>query len=248
VRLNKFIASSGCCSRRKADELIVAGKVSVNGKPVRHPGLQIDPEKDIVEVEGERIRPTGKKVYIKLYKPRGYLTALGRDRFGRKTLTDLFEEVGINFPVFPAGRLDYDSEGLLILTNDGEFANILMHPSRKIPKTYLVQVKGKVNLEKFNRMRKGKKLEDTFLKPDNIKIIKKGKNDTWLEITIHSGQKRIVRRFMSSFGHPVKRLIRTKIGKIKIGNLKPGKWEEITDFEKEQTINMTKTATQRRRI
>ncbi|NPA17016.1 pseudouridine synthase [Persephonella sp.] len=238
VRLNKFIASSGCCSRRKADELILAGRVSVNGKPAIHPGQQVDPQKDVVELDGKRIKPVEKKIYIKLYKPRGYLTALGKDRFGRKTLTDLFKEKGIDFPVFPAGRLDYDSEGLLILTNDGEFANTLMHPSKKIPKTYVVQVKGRVNLEKFNSMRKGRKLEDTFLKPDDIKILKKGKNDTWLEITIHSGQKRVVRRFMSSFGHPVKRLIRTKVGRIELGNLKPGMWEKISDNERKRTINL----------
>ncbi len=227
VRLNKFIASTGYCSRRKADELIEKGKVRVNNKVVKEFGLKINPEKDTVEVEGKVLKPKDKKVYIKLYKPRGYLTQLGKDRFGRKTLTDLFKEVGIKEKVFPVGRLDYESEGLLLLTNDGDVANLIMHPKNKVKKTYIVEVKGRVNLEKFNKMRKGAHLEDGFLRPDDIKILKKKKNSTVLEITIHSGQKRIIRRFMKSFGYPVVRLIRTQIGKISLGNLKPAQWERV---------------------
>ena len=166
-------------------------------------------------------------MYIKLYKPRGYLTELGKDKFGRKTLTDLFKETGIKEKVFPVGRLDYESEGLLILTNDGEAANLIMHPKNKVAKTYIVEVKGRVNLDKFNRMRKGILLEDGFLKPDDIKIVKKRRSSTIIEITIHSGQKRVIRRFMKSFGHPVLRLIRVKVGKVSLENLKPGEWEYI---------------------
>ncbi len=239
VRLNKFIASTGYCSRRKADQLIHEGKIKVNGKVVKELGLKINPEKDEVEVEGKVLKPVQKKVYIKLYKPRGYLTQLGKDKFGRKTLSDLFEEIGLKEKVFPAGRLDYDSEGLLILTNDGEFANKLMHPKNKIPKTYIVEVKRRVNLDTFNSMRKGKQLEDVFLKPDDIKILKKKRNSTLLEITIHSGQKRVVRRFMAAFGHPVIRLIRTSVGRIKLNNLKPKEWEHIPEKEIERTIKMT---------
>jgi len=227
IRLNKYIASTGYCSRRKADRLIEEGKVKVNGKVVREFGIKINPEKDTVEVEGKILKPLRKKVYIKLYKPRGYLTELGKDKFGRKTLTDLFKETGIKEKVFPVGRLDYESEGLLILTNDGETANLIMHPKNKVAKTYIVEVKGRVNLDKFNRMRKGILLEDGFLKPDDIKIVKKRRSSTIIEITIHSGQKRVIRRFMKSFGHPVLRLIRVKVGKISLRNLKPGEWEYI---------------------
>jgi len=239
IRLNKFIASSGCCSRRKADELIKEGKVKVNGKTVTELGLKIDPEKDKVEIDGKIIKPQEKKIYIKLYKPREVLTQLGKDKFGRKTLTDLFKEIGIKENVFPVGRLDYDSEGLLILTNDGEFANLVMHPKNKIKKTYLVEVKGRINLEKFNKMKKGKHLEDgTFLKPDDLKIIKKKKNSTVLEITIHSGQKRIIRRYMKEFGHPVTRLTRTRIGNINLGDLKAFQWKKIDkkDIEKLKSL------------
>ncbi len=207
IRLNRFISQSGMCSRRKADILIKEGRVKVNGKVVTQPGIKIDPERDTVEIDGKLIKPQEKKVYIKVYKPRGYLTQLGKDKFGRKTLSDLMEEAGIKEKVFPAGRLDFDSEGLLILTNDGDFANIIMHPRKKIPKKYIVEVKGRVSSETFNKMKKGKKLNDTFLKPDDIKILKKKKNSTILEITIHTGQKRIIRRFMKSFGYSVLSLI-----------------------------------------
>jgi 23S rRNA pseudouridine2605 synthase len=235
IRLNKFIASSGCCSRRKADELIKNGKVKVNGKIIKELGTKINPEKDKVEVEGKLIKPQDKNVYIKIYKPREVLTQLGKDKFGRKTLSDLLEEVGIKDKVFPVGRLDFDSEGLLILTNDGEFANLVMHPKNKIQKTYLVEVKGRVNLEKFNKMKKGKHLENgIFLKPDDLKIIKKKKNSTILEITIHSGQKRIIRHYMKEFGHPVLRLTRTRIGNIKLENLKPTQWKKIDKKEIEK--------------
>ena len=243
IRLNKFIASSGCCSRRKADELIKAGKVKVNGKIIKELGLKINPEKDKVEVEGKKIKPQEEKIYIKLYKPRGYLTQLGKDKFGRKTLTDLFKEIGIKEKVFPVGRLDYDSEGLLILTNDGDFANLIMHPKNKIQKTYLVEVKGRVNLEKFNKMKKGKHLEDgTYLKPDELKIIKKKRNSTILEITIHSGQKRIIRRYMKEFGHPVLRLTRTRIGNINLGDLKAFKWAKL---DKKEVEKLKKLASKR---
>ncbi|HCB69574.1 MAG TPA: rRNA pseudouridine synthase [Persephonella sp.] len=229
MRLNRFIARSGYCSRRKADQLIEMGKVKVNGKVVKDFGYRVDTEKDRVEIDGKLIKLELKKVYIKLYKPRGYLTQLGKDKFGRKTLTDLFKEVGIKDNVFPAGRLDYESEGLLLLTNDGDFANMIMHPKSKIKKTYVVKVKGRVNLESFNRMRKGALLEDGFIKPDEIKILKKGKNYTWLEITIHSGKKRIIRRFTKYFGYPVERLIRTRIGSIELGSLKEKEWKYIDE-------------------
>jgi len=236
IRLNRFISRSGLCSRRKADLLIKEGRVKVNGKVVTELGIRIDPDRDTVEVDGKLIKPQEKKVYIKIYKPRGYLTQLGKDRFGRKTLSDLMNEVGIKEEVFPAGRLDLDSEGLLILTNDGDFANIIMHPRKKIQKRYIVEVKGRVKSETFNKMKKGKKLDDTFLKPDDIKILKKKKNSTILEITIHTGQKRIIRRFMKSFGHPVLRLIRVSIDGISMERLNPFQWKYLSQKEIESVM------------
>ncbi len=228
MRLNKYIAQTGLCSRRKADELIKQGKIRVNDKVVKDLGYKINPKKDKVFYQGKELKPEKKEVFIKLYKPRGYLSELGKDKFGRKTLTDLFKEIGIKENVYPVGRLDYDSEGLLLLTNAGDYAYKISHPKFKVPKTYLVEVEGNVNLETFNKMKKGIMLEDGFLKPDDLKIIKKKKNRTLLEITIHSGKKRVIRRFMKAFGHPVIRLIRQRIGNIKLDNLnKDVKWKYI---------------------
>lgn len=231
-RLNKFIASTGYCSRRKADEIIKKGKVKVNGKVIKELGVKINPNKDKVEVEGKLLKKSEEKLYYKLYKPVGYLTALGKDKFGRKTLTDLFKEIGFKKKVFPAGRLDYNSEGLLILTNDGDFAQKLMHPRNKVSKTYIVEIIGRVNTKTFNKMKKGIKLEDIFLKPDDIKILKKNQSTTIFEITIHSGQKRILRRFFKKFGFPVKKLKRTAIGNIKLGNLKEKQIGKINPLPK----------------
>ena len=238
VRLNKYIAQSGYCSRRKADQLIKQGKVKVNGKIINELGIKINPDRDKIEVEGEILKPQKEKKYYKIYKPRGYLTALGKDKFGRKTLTDLFREINFKEKVFPIGRLDYDSEGLLLLTNDGEFAYKLMHPKFKVPKTYIVEVQGRVNAKTFNKMEKGTKLEDVFLKPDSIKIIRKTPNSTIFEITIHSGQKRVLRRYFKKFGFPVKRLKRISIGKIKLGNLRNKDIKEI-DIEEIKTLAAT---------
>lgn len=230
-RLNKYIAKSGICSRRKADQLILEGKVKVNGKVVKDLGTKIDPEKDVVEVEGKVIKPAEKKVYLAIYKPVGYLSAVGKDKFGRKTLTDLLNELKIPYKLFPVGRLDYNSEGLLILTNDGEFANKVAHPKNEIKKVYKVKVEGEVSLETLKKMKEGAVLEDGFFKPDKIKVIKKEKDGTWLLVEIHSGKKRIIRRFMDSFGHRVKRLIRVKIGNIDLENLKPFEYRYLSEKE-----------------
>lgn len=227
IRLNKFISESGYCSRRKADELIKAGKVKVNSNVVTELGYKVDTEVDKVYIDGTLINPKKDKVYIKLYKPRGYLTALGRDRFGKKTLSDLFREIGLRDRVFPVGRLDFDSEGLLILTNDGYFANLLTHPKYNVSKVYKVMLEGVIDKDKLEDMKRGLVLEDGFFKPDEIKIVSLGRNKTWVEVAIHSGKKRILRRFFKSFGHKVLRLIRVKIDGISIDDLKPGEFDYI---------------------
>jgi len=231
VRLNKYIAQSGICSRRKADELIKEGKVKVNGEIVKDLGVKINPEKDLVEVEGNIIKPVEKKIYIKIYKPVGYLSAVGKDKFGRKTLTDLLKELDIKESLFPVGRLDYNSEGLLILTNDGEFANKIAHPKHEIRKIYHIEVVPKVNEERLNQMKKGAVLEDGFFKPDKVEILKHTKDSTWLLFEIHSGKKRILRRYVSKFNHKVRRLVRVKIDSISIENLKPRQFKHLTDKE-----------------
>jgi 23S rRNA pseudouridine2605 synthase len=231
VRLNKYISQSGICSRRKADELIKKGKAKVNGEIIKDLGVKINPEKDIVEVEGNIIKPVEKKIYIKIYKPVGYLSAVGKDKFGRKTLTDLLKELNIKESLFPVGRLDYNSEGLLILTNDGEFANKIAHPKHEVKKVYHVEIVPKVYEETLNQMKKGAILEDDFLKPDKVKILKHTKDSTWLLFEIHSGKKRILRRYVSKFNYKVRRLIRVKINSISIENLKPHQFKHLTDKE-----------------
>lgn len=231
IRLNRFIAQSGICSRRKADILIQEGKVKVNGNTIKELGTHIDPEKDIVEVEGKIIKPDDKKIYIKIYKPVGYLSELGKDKFGRKTLTDLLNEIGIRKKLFPVGRLDYNSEGLLLLTNDGDFANKVAHPKNEIKKVYNVEVYPVVDDKTFNKMLNGIELEDGFFKPDKLKIIKNTDKTTWLKFEIHSGKKRILRRYVSKFGHRVKRLIRIKIDNIDLENLKPFQFKHLTKEE-----------------
>lgn len=238
IRLNRFIAQSGYCSRRKADSLIKEGKVKVNGLVVSDLGVKINPAKDVVEIDGQIIRRQTKPVYIKLYKPRGYLTALGKDRFGKKTLTDLFQEIGLKEKVFPVGRLDYDSEGLLILTNDGDFANILVHPKYEVKKVYHLKLSGSVDTERLERFKRGTYLEDGFFKPDMVKVLTKGKDFTWVSVVIHSGKKRILRRFFGAFGHTVLRLIRVKVGNIELDNLKPGQFNYIPQPEIRRLIKM----------
>lgn len=229
IRINKYIASSGCCSRRKAEELIKEGKVFVNGKKITDLSFKINPEKDIVKIDDKIIKPVEKDIFIKIYKPRKYLTQLGKDKFGRKTLSDLLQEIGIKEKVFPVGRLDYDSEGLLILTNNGEVAYKLSHPKFEKEKVYDVLVDGII--KDLEKLQKGIMLEDGFFKPDDIKILRYEDGKTWLRIKIHSGKKRIIRRFMDAFGHKVLRLIRIKMDNIELGNLKPKEYRFLTEEE-----------------
>ncbi len=229
VRINKFLASCEVASRRKAEKLILEGKVEVNGKVIKDLSFKVDPKKDIVKVNGKIIKPKEEKVYYILYKPRGYLTQLGKDKFGRKTLTDLLEKLNIKERVFPVGRLDYDSEGLLLLTNDGEFAYKYSHPKFEIEKEYIVEVKGIVDKTTLEKMKKGRDLEDGFFKPDKLKLVRinKEKNTSTLKFCIHSGKKRILRRFCKAFGYDVIRLIRTKMGKYFLGSLRPGEIKKL---------------------
>ncbi len=228
VRLNRYLSMCGVASRRKADELILQGRVKVNGLVVKELGWRIDPERDVVEVNGEEIRPLRHR-YIILHKPCCYLTSLGDAQDGKKNIKELIKDIPER--VYPAGRLDYNAEGLLILTNDGELANRIMHPRHKLPKVYLVWASGKVSKETLDAMKRGAKLEDGFAKPDSVKLIKHLRDASLLEIVFHEGRKHIVKRFVSRFGHKVIRLKRTAIGPIKLGSLKSGEWRDMTKEE-----------------
>jgi len=224
----------GVSSRRKADQLIKEGRVKVNGQVVRDLGVKIDPELDRVEVDGKEVRPLRKR-YIILNKPCCYLTQLGKSQSGKKTIEELIKDIPER--VFPVGRLDYNTEGLLILTNDGELANRVLHPRYKLPKVYLALVKGKVSKNTLRKMKRGIELEDGFAVPDDVRIVRYEGDNTLLEITFHEGRKHIVKRFLASFGHPVIKLKRIAIGPLTLGKLPPGKWRDLSERELRQLFS-----------
>ncbi len=230
MRLNKFIALSGITSRRKADILIQEGRVKVNGKLITKLGTVIDPESDKVTVDGHLIALPTKDVYIALNKPKGYVTTMD-DELGRKSIATLFP----NFPVriFPVGRLDMDTEGLLLLTNDGRFSYIVTHPRFDIEKEYKVWAEGVVGEEDLKRLKKGVFVEGRVVKPKSIEILKVDRKATILRVIITEGRKREIRRMFHYIGHDVKRLIRLRIGPVKLGDLKSGRYRDLTASEVE---------------
>ncbi len=227
-RLQKVLAKAGMASRRHAEELITGGKVKVNGKVVTELGTKVDAYKDKIQVNGKPIPPPEKKVYLLLNKPRGYVTTLSDER-GRKTVIDLLE--GVEQRVYPVGRLDYDSEGLLLLTNDGELTQALTHPKHQIKKTYLARVEGVPEPEKLQAMTKGLQLEDGPTAPAEVKIAGIQDDRALLQISIHEGRNRQVRRMCEHIGHRVLRLRRVRMGPLELDNLKPGEFRPLTKQE-----------------
>ena len=226
-RLQKIIARCGIASRRKAEEMILEGRVTVNGV-VATIGMKADIEKDHIKVDGKLLRKPEPKVYIMFNKPRRCITSL-YDPEGRPTVKDFLKDV--KFRVFPVGRLDYDSEGLLILTNDGELANALLHPRKMIPKTYIVKVDGILDEEDIEKLEKGVRLENGVTAPAKVRRIRKAKVNSWIEITIYEGRKRQVRRMLEKVGHPVLRLKRVRINGLELGNLPAGAYRYLTPEE-----------------
>lgn len=226
-RLQKILAQMGIASRRKAEELILEGRVTVNGK-VATLGMKADPSKDHIKVDGKLLTKPETKIYLLFNKPRGVVTSLS-DPEGRPTIKDFLK--GIRLKVFPVGRLDYDSEGMLLVTNDGDFAHAVLHPSRKIPKAYLVKVKGILEDEEIEKLRTGIKLEDGMTAPAKVRKIRKGENNSWIEMTIYEGRKRQIRRMLDKVRHPVLKLKRIRIDGLKLGNLEPGRFRYLTSDE-----------------
>jgi len=206
--------------------MVFEGRVKVNGNVIRRIVL-IDPEYDIVEVDGKIVTAEEKKVYIMLNKPVGVITS-ANDQFGRKTVLDLID---IEERVFPIGRLDYDTSGLLLLTNDGEIANKVMHPSNKIEKVYIAEVEGVPTIDEMNRFMNGLKIEDYITAPAKIKVLKNMGSRSVVEITIYEGRNRQVRKMCESIGHKVRKLNRIRIGKISLGKLNQGHWRYLTAEE-----------------
>ncbi|MBU8907173.1 pseudouridine synthase [Desertibacillus haloalkaliphilus] len=227
-RLQKVIAQAGVTSRRKAEVLIQEGKVKVNGQVVRELGVKVTPNKDEIEVNGVPI-DREEPVYFLLYKPTGVLSSVSDDR-GRKVVTDFLE---VEQRVFPVGRLDYDTSGLLLLTNDGEFANQLMHPTFKIDKEYIAKVKGIPERTALKKLEKGIELEDGKTAPARIKFISgnRKKDTAIIQITIHEGRNRQVRRMFEAIGHPVQKLKRERYGSLDLRGLNPGDVRELKPIE-----------------
>lgn len=226
-RLQKILAEYGIASRRKAEELIKEGRVTVNGQ-IATLGQKADTEKDYIKVDGKLLIKPEPKVYYAFHKPVKVITSL-IDPQGRPTIKDFLK--GIKFRVYPVGRLDYDSEGLLILTNDGELAYKIMHPSSEIEKTYLVKVDGIVENDKLAKLRKGIKIEGKLAVPVKVSLVKKLTANSWIKITLHEGRKREIRKMFQHIGHPVIRLIRVSIDGVKLGELKPGQYRKLTEEE-----------------
>lgn len=226
-RLQKILSEMGIASRRKAEELILEGRVTVNGQ-IASIGMKADPARDHIKVDGKLLIKPEPKVYIMFNKPRGVVTSL-YDPEGRPTVKDFLK--GVKYRVFPVGRLDYDSEGLLILTNDGDFAYAVLHPSKKISKTYLVKVKGVPEEEEIEKLRTGIKLEDGMTAPAKVRRIRKTENNSWLEVTIYEGKKREIRRMLDEVRHPVLKLKRIRINGIELGELKPGVYRYLSSEE-----------------
>ena len=225
IRLNKYIAECGICSRRKADILIESGKVLVNDIVIKDLGVKIDDTKDQVKVDGKTISKEDKFVYIMLNKPKGYVTT-NSEQFGRKSVLDLIDT---DYRIFPIGRLDMNTEGLLLLTNDGEFANKLMHPKNKVEKTYIANVKGNITKEKIENLRNGVDIGGYITKPAKVRIISKDNNE--IEIKISEGKNRQVRKMCENVGLRVLDLKRTSVGKLNLGNLKIGKYRYLNKNE-----------------
>ncbi len=229
VRIQKIIADSGYCSRRKAEMYIENGDVKVNGRPVKL-GDKAFPDRDLVTVNGEKIN-TGENTmrYIKLYKPRGYVTTVS-DEQGRKTVMDLLDDVSER--VYPIGRLDRNSEGLLLLTNDGTFANNIMHPARHIAKTYRVTVNSSVSDEQLTEMASGVQIEENVRTlPCTINVLTEEEGRTVLEFIIKEGKNRQIRKMCEAVKLTVVRLRRTSVGGVKLGMMRPGEYKDLTKEE-----------------
>jgi 23S rRNA pseudouridine2605 synthase len=228
VRLQKVLAAAGVGSRRACEELIAAGRVSVNGRVVTEQGLRVDPLTAVVHVDGARVTVRDDLVYLAVNKPRGVLSAMSDSR-GRRTVADLVQDRAER--LFHVGRLDADSEGLLLLTNDGELAHKLMHPSFGVQKTYLATVPGPVARDVGRRLEQGVVLEDGPAKVDRFRVVQSHPPRAIVEVVLHEGRKHIVRRMLAEVGHPVERLVRTAIGPVQLGGQRAGSVRALTRAE-----------------
>lgn len=236
MRINKYIASSGLCSRRAAEEYIKAGQVKVNGKTVTDLAIDIDETNDTVMINGRKITPVTHMIYIMFYKPKGCISTLSDDK-DRKTIMDYLSDFE-GKRIYPVGRLDYDTEGLLLLTNDGDLSNKLTQPISEIAKTYLVKIEGDIVESDLARLRNGVTIDGIKLKRCKIKVTEKGDSFTKMEITIYEGKNREIHKMFETVGKNVIFLKRIKIGDLKLGGLSRGAYRYLTPKEVEYLKRM----------
>jgi len=227
-RLQKILSEAGITSRRKAEKLILQGRVSVNGRVVSELGTKAVLGKDDICVDGKAIKPETEKVVVALFKPRNFVTTL-HDPQGRPTVADLVKTISVR--VYPVGRLDFDAEGLLLMTNDGELAHRLQHPRYKVPKTYLVKIRGHPLEEALAKLRQGISLEDGITAPAELHVLEDDNKATWLSLTLREGRNHQVKRMCAAVGCPVLKLRRTQIGPIDLGKLRPGRSRRLNARE-----------------
>lgn len=233
LRLQKYLADCGVASRRASEKLIKSGRVKVNGETVREMGVIIDETADEVMFDGEPVRPVNRKIYIMLNKPVGYVSTVSDDK-GRPTVLDLVSDVQDR--LFPVGRLDYDTEGLLLLTNDGDLTYKITHPKNDISKTYVAEVSGNIVMETINILRRGVVIDGYKTQPAEVEVIGATQYGTKIEITIHEGKNRQIRKMFEALDCTVKRLKRTKEAGLMLGHLPTGKWRKLSESE----VNMLK--------
>ncbi len=228
IRLQKYLALCGVASRRAAEKMIAEGQVTVNGVPVTEMGVKVEEDTDVVRVNGEVVRPEETRYYIAYNKPIGEVTTVS-DPEGRATVMDKFRD----FParLFPVGRLDYDSEGLLLLTNDGDMMNRLLHPSREISKVYLVKVSNTISEEELSRLRRGVMIDGRLTSPARVRLVRQEAFAAVLLVSIHEGRNRQVRKMVEAIGHQVVHLRRVEFGPISLGDLPAGRWRSLTPEE-----------------
>lgn len=228
IRLQKILSQAGVASRRKAEQMILEGRVTMNGQVVHSLGTKADPFRDKIKVDGKLLQASEPKAYLVLYKPRGYLTSMATEE-ERPTIAQLLK--GVKVRVFPVGRLDYDAEGLLLLTNDGELALTLSHPRYEIPRKYLVKVRGVPTPEKLKEMKQGLRLEDGWASA--VATLKEAtdQHNSWVEILVREGRSHLVKRLCQRIGHPVQRLKRIQYASLTLEGLKPGTYRFLTSEE-----------------
>lgn len=235
VRLQKVLSERGVASRRKAEELIAGGHVKVNGRPAQL-GDKVDDRKDVIHVRGKKLGAAPQSVYVALHKPRGYITTMA-DEKGRKCVEELVRSVGV--PVHPIGRLDRESEGLLLFTNDGDFSNAIMHPSTHVPKIYRVTLRKPMTEEQRLQFEEGIDLDGRRTAPCEVRIVSSAPDRCVVEITLYEGRNRQIRRMCETFGLEVIRLRRNAIGKVKLGMLPTGNWRYLTPDEVRNLVMAT---------